>query len=165
MHRSTATIRIDSSAGPSTLTSEGVQTSEPLPPRSTRSPRIASRDGEVLACDDDTEPVVAPVDDQKNALSRQHDRMRTNLRAVVYAGTTFQSTVIRDISFGGVGLSGAAGLFPGESVKITLLNGQSRSGIVRWWLSGCCGVQFQKPLTSDDPFFEAALRRAAGARA
>jgi hypothetical protein len=91
--------------------------------------------------------------------------MRTNLRAVVYAGATFQTTVIRDISLGGVGLSGAHGLFPGEPVTITLLNGLSRSGIVRWWLSGCCGVQFDKPLTSDDPFFETAARRAGGVRA
>lgn len=96
---------------------------------------------------------------------REHDRVRTNVRAVIYSGTTFQSTVIRDVSLGGVGLSGAHGLFPGERVTITQLNGASRSGVVRWWLGGCCGVKFDEPLTRDDPFYEAAARRAGANRA
>jgi hypothetical protein len=126
----------------------------------------AAADSETGSRDDGGAPAAGPVEGEKSVQpSRQHNRVRTNLRAVLYAGTTFQTTVIRDISLGGAGLSGAHGLFPGEPVTITLLNGASRSGIVRWWLGGCCGVQFDKFLTTDDPFFETAMRRAGGARA
>ena len=104
------------------------------------------------------------AENQDMAVSRQHSRLRTSVRAVLYSGSTFQTTVIRDISLGGIGLSGAEGLFLGEPVKITLLSGASKTGVVRWWLGGCCGVQFDKPLTSDDPFFVTVERRGGASR-
>jgi hypothetical protein len=135
-------------------------------PRGSRSSSNISDDERANPRDSGAGSVTEPAAGDENALpSREHNRMRTNARAVLYAGTTFQSTVIRDISFGGVGLSGARGLFPGERVTITLLNGASRTGVVRWWLGGCCGVKFDEPLTSEDAFFETAVRRAGAARA
>ena len=92
-------------------------------------------------------------------LRRRHTREVVNVRAVVYCGIASQPVTICDISNGGVGLEGAGALFPGSEVNIALMTGEQRSGIVRWWLAGRCGVQFEQPLPPGDGFRSAALKR------
>ena len=90
---------------------------------------------------------------------RSGERALIRVRAIVNSGSLSQQTVLRDISNGGVGLEGADGLFPGCEVTIILLSGEQRSGVVRWWLAGRCGVQFHQPLGSEDEFCDAVMRR------
>ena len=92
-------------------------------------------------------------------LLRRHKRELVNVRAVVYSGIASQPATIYDISDGGVGLDGAGALFPGSEVKIALMSGETRSGIVRWWLAGRCGVEFDALLGQGDVFRSAALKR------
>jgi hypothetical protein len=101
----------------------------------------------------------APPSSDRVRRLRIHPRTHVHLRAVVETAGSFRTTVIRDISVGGLGLKGADGLFPGCEVEVTLLTGQSRKGIVRWWLAGCCGIEFQAKLEPGDPFLEAVLTR------
>ncbi|MFM9938127.1 MAG: PilZ domain-containing protein [Hyphomicrobiaceae bacterium] len=104
---------------------------------------------------------AAPGDvENRLRLLRRYDRTIINVRAVVHAGLSAQQTIIRDMSEGGVGLTGAAGLYPGTEVRIALVTGDMRTGIVRWWLAGSCGIQFHEPLRVGDAFREAAMRRA-----
>lgn len=165
MRRSMAIVRIENEPRATTPVSESPQPGDQKP----RGLRLSASVGSGTKADlSGARAGMTEVRAAKEEIAppeREHNRMRTNVRAVIYSGTTFQSTVIRDISLGGVGISGAHGLFPGESVTITLLNGASRSGVVRWWLSGCCGVKFDEPLASDDPFYVTAARRAGANRA
>lgn len=89
---------------------------------------------------------------------REHDRVPTQIRAVLYLRQRFQSTTIRDISLGGVRLDGAVGLMPGDEVKVVLMTGHSKAGVVRWWLKGSCGVSFLTELESGDSFLQSAIR-------
>lgn len=91
---------------------------------------------------------------------RRHQRSIINVRAIVHSGQSARPTIIRDMSEGGVGLEGAYGLFPGSEVTVALVTGEFKSGVVRWWLSGSCGVQFHEPLKEGDRFWLAALRKA-----
>lgn len=91
---------------------------------------------------------------------RRHKRTEANVRAIVRSGSRFQPTLVRDISRSGLGLAGANGLFPGGEVEITLLNGLRRTGVVRWWLAGNCGIQLHEPLADNDVFFKYVLGRA-----
>ena len=91
---------------------------------------------------------------------RRHQRTQIGVRAIVRAGLSSKPIVIRDISSGGVGIAEAVGLFPGSEVTICLVTGESKVGVVRWWLAGSCGVQFREPLTEDDRFFKAVYRKA-----
>lgn len=90
---------------------------------------------------------------------RQAQRTAVNVHAVIYSGLSVQSTIIRNLSEGGAGISGAYGLFPGSKVVIALVTGETRSGVVRWWLAGRCGIQFDRTLGPDDAFRQAVLRR------
>ncbi len=166
MHRSTAIARLECQVSSEDDSQDRMRPTPPDTPTSKRSLRKAASHSQTTPQGESAPPAAEPAEvvDDANAL-RQHGRMRTKVRAVLYAGTRFQTTVIRDISLGGIGLSGADGLFPGEPVTITLLNGASKSGVVRWWVGGCCGVQFDEPLTSEDPFFTSAARRAGATRA
>jgi hypothetical protein len=80
---------------------------------------------------------------------RVHKRIPTQIRAVLYIRETFQSVLIRDVSRGGVGLTGAHGLFPGDEVEIRLVTGLYLRGVVRWWLNGHCGIAFETLLEED----------------
>ena len=77
-------------------------------------------------------------------------RYATRIRAILYKGDSFQSTLIRDVSAGGVGLRGAIGVFAGDKVALQLLDGRRLEAVVRWWLAGCCGLAFTEPLGPDD---------------
>ena len=90
---------------------------------------------------------------------RQAHRTTVDVHAVIYSGLSVQSTIIRNLSEGGAGISGAYGLFPGSKVVIALVTGETRSGVVRWWLAGRCGIQFDQKLGTDDAFRLAVLRR------
>ncbi len=84
---------------------------------------------------------------------RKHDRLRVREAAIIYYRKTFQSVVIVDVSKGGVALEGAGGLFTGDRVNITTLSGNSVPGVVRWWLAGRCGIQFDEELDERAPFW------------
>lgn len=90
---------------------------------------------------------------------RQCDRTIANVHATVRAGISSKPTLIRDVSDGGLGLIGADGLFPGCEVRVALVTGETKTGIVRWWLAGACGVQFHEPLQANDAFRNAVLRK------
>ena len=92
---------------------------------------------------------------------RRDQRTTVNVRAIVQSGRYSKPTMIQDLSDGGLGLVGADGLFPGSEVKISLVSGENKTGTVRWWLAGSCGVQFHRPLEACDPFREAVIRKAA----
>lgn len=91
---------------------------------------------------------------------RRHQRTKVNVRAIVRSGSCFQPTLIRDISSSGIGLAGAYGLFMGSDVEVSLLNGERRAGVVRWWLAGNCGIEFHEPLKDEDRFLAATMGRA-----
>lgn len=92
---------------------------------------------------------------------RRHDRTIANVRAVFRAGLSEKPTLIRDLSDGGLGLIGADGLFPGCEIEIALVTGETKAGVVRWWLAGACGVQFHEPLGTNDAFRNGVLRNSA----
>lgn len=92
---------------------------------------------------------------------RRHERSVINVRAIIHCGLASKATLICDMSDGGLGLVGADGLFPGCEVEIALVTGESKTGVVRWWLSGACGIQFHDLFESDDPFRKAVLRKSA----
>lgn len=98
-------------------------------------------------------------------LLRRHKRTPINVRALFHAGIASKSTVITDISKGGLGLSPANGLYPGCEVTIALITGETTTGIVRWWLAGSCGVQLHKPFHDNDVFENAVRRKASAAKA
>jgi PilZ domain len=93
-------------------------------------------------------------------LLRQFDRRRTSLRAILYRGDAFQSTVIRDVSKGGVGLEGGMSLLPGDKIHLQLMSGHRYRGTVRWWCNGHCGVSFDRLLAADDVLLIAAEKKA-----
>jgi len=86
--------------------------------------------------------------------SRRSRRRRTNIRAILSTATTFQSTTITDISTTGAGIKSATGVFPGDSVKLELLDGRVLPGTVVWWLMGACGIEFQNPISEDDKWLK-----------
>ena len=92
---------------------------------------------------------------------RRHQRTQVNVRVIVHSGLSAKQMLIRDMSNGGLCLVGAYGLFPGCEVKISLITGETRLGIVRWWLAGTCGVRFIQPLEHDEPFRKAVEKRRA----
>lgn len=97
--------------------------------------------------------------DSRIRLLRRHPREATNTRGVVHYGVASVAVRISNISTGGIGVEGAAGLFPGTEVKIALVTGEARSGVVRWWLAGSCGIEFDELLVPDDPFLTEVRKR------
>ena len=91
---------------------------------------------------------------------RRHQRTPVAAHAVLYSGSGFQSTVIRNFSEGGVGIEGATGVFVGDTVTVALPTGQSRSGKVRWWLNGWCGIQYDQVADMHCGFHLALLKKA-----
>ena len=92
---------------------------------------------------------------------RKYARLRVREAAIVYYRKTFRSVVIVDVSKGGVALEGAGGLFAGDRVNITTVSGHSVLGVVRWWLAGRCGIQFDEELDERAPFYRDAASRCA----
>ena len=98
-------------------------------------------------------------------LLRRHKRTAINVRAIVHIGLASQPSVIKDFSKGGLGLSPADGLYPGSDVTVALVTGETKTGVVRWWLAGSCGIQFHEPLGPNDAFESAVQRKARSAQA
>ena len=92
--------------------------------------------------------------ERRSFLKRKSARVDVHIRAILYGGSSFQSTVISDVSTDGAGLDGAAGIAPGDCVMIKLLDGREFTGTVAWWLDGKCGIKFDRRLSEDDPIFQ-----------
>jgi hypothetical protein len=90
---------------------------------------------------------------------RRHPRQRTSLRAILNTAYGFQSTTVRDVSRGGVGLEGTGSFMPGDRVELHLLTGQRYPGVVRWWCRGHCGIAFDEMLDPEDALLVQADRR------
>ena len=99
-------------------------------------------------------PIVSQDDGRSLRLSRKSPRFSVHFRAILYCGTSFQTTLVSDISTDGAGLEGAAGVAPGDDVMIKLLDGREFAGKVVWWLDGKCGVAFDRRLKETDPVFQ-----------
>jgi len=99
-------------------------------------------------------------DDTAGRGMRRFDRIPVHVPAVLYLGSKSQFTVIRDISPAGARLEGAAGVFPGDTIRLTLVTGHAKTANVRWWLNGSCGVAFTTLMDADDPFIARAIRHA-----
>jgi hypothetical protein len=98
------------------------------------------------------QPLLEDPENNRADISRRHARRMTRANAILYTRSVFQSVSVVDFSSGGLGLAGTAGLFPGDKVTVALTTGEKKSGVVRWWLSGACGVQFDAVSEEDDPF-------------
>jgi hypothetical protein len=96
---------------------------------------------------------------------RQEHRMRTQIRALLYAGRRFQTTTISDLSRSGAGIDAASGVLPGDLVALQLLDGRAIAGQVRWWLAGRCGIAFLEPLKDVADIVAGPLNRLKGPRA
>ncbi len=105
--------------------------------------------------------VMAAVDDNaavegadQSTIRRKTPRATVRIRALLHCGSTFQSTIVHELSTDGVGLSGASGIAPSDVVTIQFLDGRSISGKVKWWIAGKCGIAFDRELKPDDPLFD-----------
>ena len=81
---------------------------------------------------------------------RRHERVPSNIRAILYVKNRFQSVVLRNISRGGAGIGNCRHLIENDGVTISLLSGRRIEAKVRWWLAGVCGVQFKELLEPAD---------------
>ncbi|MBS0242218.1 MAG: PilZ domain-containing protein [Proteobacteria bacterium] len=90
---------------------------------------------------------------------RGFERVKVDVRAIVYSAGSSQMTMIRDISRGGAGIKGAVGLYHGAEVVLALVTGEKCTGTVRWWIGGACGIQFTDLLEPSDPFLCAIEKR------
>ncbi len=97
--------------------------------------------------------------DRRGIEARKYARLHVRKAAIVYYRKTFQSVLIVDVSIGGVALEGAGCLFAGDRVNITTMSGRSVLGVVRWWLAGRCGIQFDEELDESAPFYRDATSR------
>lgn len=84
------------------------------------------------------------------ACLRRACRKETRIRAILVTETGFQSTVIRNLSRTGAGLARASRVQPGDSIALELLDGRVLMARVAWWLTGACGVEFDKALGESD---------------
>lgn len=90
----------------------------------------------------------------QSTIRRKTPRAAVRIRALLHCGSTFQSTIVHELSRDGAGLSGASGIAPGDVVMIQFLDGRSIAGKVKWWMAGKCGIAFDRDLPSDDPLFD-----------
>lgn len=86
---------------------------------------------------------------------RAHVRRPVRMNALLYLGSSFQTVRVKDLSRGGAGLERCGALHVGDRVVISLVSGRKLDGVVKWWLAGNCGVQFDVPLASDDALLAA----------
>ena len=93
---------------------------------------------------------LEPKDRDQTLSLRRHERVPSNIRAILYSKSRFQSVVIRNISRGGAGLGNCRHLIENDGVTISLLSGRRIEAKVRWWLAGVCGVQFKELLEPAD---------------
>ena len=104
-----------------------------------------------------TMPVASLMSDpektrqQTSIRLRRHDRHETHIRAILHYRETFTTVLIRNLSRGGAGLNCSESLMPEDKVMLTLLDGRSIQGEVRWWLAGACGIKFRDELSREDP--------------
>lgn len=97
------------------------------------------------------EPERATTPQQSNVRRlRLNARARTDLSAVMIAGSTVSAVRIRNISKGGAGLQTSEYQQPGTKVTLHLLDGQTLRATVLWSRYGFCGVEFDKLLDEDD---------------
>ncbi len=94
--------------------------------------------------------------DRPAALRRRHDRVATDIPAILHVRGHFRGVTIRNIAPGGASLRGGFALYRGDPVDIELLNGRRLPGRIAWSLGDRCGVAFAESLPSDDPLLSEA---------
>jgi PilZ domain len=85
------------------------------------------------------------------SLRRRHDRVATDIPAILHVRGHFRGVTIRNIAPGGASLLGGFALFRGDRIEIELLNGRRLPGRIAWSLGNRCGIAFKELLKSDDP--------------
>ena len=94
----------------------------------------------------------SPIPAAMPLYARAHTRTPSKVRAILYLHGTFHRCIVRDYSCTGLGLECDVALYEGDIVRIALLNGQSRTAVIRWWLHNRCGVSFEEKLIESDAF-------------
>ncbi len=96
--------------------------------------------------------VVCPVKNTYDNVRRLrvHPRVRTDISAVMIAGSEIYPVRIRNISQGGAGIQTADHHEIGHKVTLHLLDGRVFRATVRWSRFGFCGVEFDMLLDSGD---------------
>jgi PilZ domain len=88
---------------------------------------------------------------QASAEQRRHQRYSVRIAALLHARGKTQPVMINDLSTGGAGIESVIGIYSDDFVELELECGRRISGTVIWWISGCCGVQFDQTLSTNDP--------------
>ena len=90
------------------------------------------------------------------AQRRQRVRALVNLRATACYGGVTRTILVRDASYGGLGLDYAPGLQVGVPIVLTLEGGRYFEAVVAWCHGERAGVKFPAELTADDPLLAGA---------
>lgn len=105
-------------------------------------------------CVDDDGVVKLPDLPQRRAAMRPN----VHLPCVIeHQGQTWRA-IVKDISTGGVGLSGVPGLTPQAVILVDFENGHCVAGLVVWSKGHRAGVKFDTPLKTTHPLLEASKR-------
>ena len=83
-------------------------------------------------------------------VSRDH-RSCVQMFATCNFGEKSSPIEIYDLSRGGLAMRGALAVYEGDEVDIEFSSGRRIMAEVRWWIDGCCGVQFCDELELTDP--------------
>jgi hypothetical protein len=92
-------------------------------------------------------------------LPQRRAAMRPNVHlpcVIEHQGQTWRA-VAKDISTGGVGLSGVPGLTPQAVILVDFENGHCVAGLVVWSRGHRAGVKFDTPLKTTHPLLEASI--------
>jgi len=100
--------------------------------------------------------LIQDLDQTASIEQRRHRRYAVRMEIVLHARGRSQPATINDVSTGGAGIEGVIGIYEDDSVEFEVEAGRRIPGTIVWWISGCCGVQFDQPLNHDDPLLIAA---------
>jgi hypothetical protein len=92
-----------------------------------------------------------PARESHALLRRRHDRVETDIPAILHVRGHFRGVTIRNLAPGGASLAGGFALFRGDVVEVELLNGRRLAGSIAWSMGHRCGVAFTETLDVSDP--------------
>ena len=85
---------------------------------------------------------------------RRMPRLSIDMAVEIRHGQTVSPCRVRDVSAGGLGLSGVYGLKPNEEVAIQLEAGRTIRGTVAWTRDGQAGVALTEELEHANPLLD-----------